>query len=217
MGVFLAYAGPRGHTLLDRELYLPAAWTDDPARLEEVGLAPDTPFATKPQLAQRMLPRVRDAGLPVAWVTGDTVYGRSTELRRWLEDAGQHHVLAVPRNQSLWVGRDIWTPEAVHAVHEGREWYRLSAGAGSKGERWYDWQCWVLAEPEDADWGRYLLFRRSLADPDAWQAYVAFAPQGCDLEILVAVAGSRWPIEHVFEAAKQEVGLDDYEVRRAHG
>ena len=97
-----------------------------------------------------------------------------------------------------------------------REWYRLSAGAGSKGERWYDWQCWVLAEPEAADWGRYLLFRRSLADPDAWQAYVAFAPQACDLETLVAVAGSRWCIENAFEAAKQETGLDDYQVRSAH-
>ena len=82
--------------------------------------------------------------------------------------------------------------------------------------RWYDWQCWVLPEPEDADWGHYLLFRRSLADPDDWQTYVAFAPQGCDLETLVAVAGSRWCIEHDFEAAKQETGLDDYEVRSAH-
>ena len=126
-------------------------------------------------------------------------------------------MLAVPRNESLWVGRDIWTPEAVHAVHAGREWYRLSAGAGSKGERGYDWQCRVLADPEAADWGRYLLFRRSLADPDDWQAYVAFAPQGCDLETLVAVAGRRWCIEHAFESARQETGLDDYEVRSAHG
>ena len=165
VGVCLAYVGARGHTLLDRELYLPAAWTDDPARLRAAGLAPDTPFATKPQLARRMLARVLDAGLPVAWVTGDTVYGRATELRRWLEHAGQHHVLAVPRNESLWVGPALWTPEAVHAVQAGQEWYRLSAGAGSKGERRYDWQCWVLAEPENAAWGRYLLFRRSLADP----------------------------------------------------
>ena len=63
----------------------------------------------------------------------------------------------------------------------------------------------MLAEPEDADWGRNLLFRQSLADPDDWQAYVAFAPQGGDLETLVAVAGSRWCIEHAFEASKQEV------------
>ena len=98
-----------------------------------------------------------------------------------------------------------------------REWHRIRAGAGSKGERGYDWQGWVLAEPEEAVWGRYLLFRRSLTDPDDWQGHVAFAPQGCDLETLVAVAGSRWCIEHAFEAAKQETGLDSCEVRSAHG
>ncbi len=217
VGVFLAYVGSRGHTLLDRELYLPEAWTKDPARLQAVGLAPDTPFATKPELARRMLERVLEAGPPVAWVTGDAVYGRSRGLRSWLEDEGLHHVLAVPRNEELWAGSDLWRVDEVQAVQAHREWHRISAGAGSKGARWYDWQCWVLAEPEEADWGHYLLFRRSLADPDDWQAYVAFAPRDCDLETLVAVAGRRWPIEHAFEAAKQETGLDDYEVRSAHG
>ena len=217
VGVFLAYIGSRGHTLLDRELYLTAAWTRDSDRLQAVGLAPDTPFATKPQLARRMLERTRDAGLPMAWVVGDTVYGHSRELCSWLEDAGLHHVLAVPRNEELWAGTDLWRVDEVHAAYGDRAWHRLSAGAGSKGERWYDWQCWILAEPEDADWGHYLLFRRSVTDAEDWQAYVAFAPQGCELETLVAVAGRRWAIEHAFEAAKQETGLDDYEMRSAHG
>ena len=48
VGVFLAYVGARGHALLDRELYLPRAWTNDPARLQAVELVPDTPFATQP-------------------------------------------------------------------------------------------------------------------------------------------------------------------------
>ncbi|MCE2468746.1 MAG: transposase [Caldilineaceae bacterium] len=187
VGVFLAYAGALGHTLLDRKLYLTEDWTQDPDRLRTVGLVPDTPFATKPERARQMLARARDAGVPMAWVTGDTVYGRSRALRRWLEE-GLHHVLA---------------------AHDDWAWHRMSAGPGSKGERWYDWQCWILAEPEDADGGRYLLFRRSCTDPDDWQ----FAPQGCDL----AVAGRRWSIEHAFEAAKQETGLDDDEVRSAHG
>ena len=217
VGVFLAYAGARGHTLLDRELYLPEAWTDDGARLQTVGLAPDTPSATKPQLAQRMLARVLEAGLPVSWVTGDTVYGRAADLRRWLENRGMHHVLAVPRNESLWVGRDDWTPETVHAVHGDQAWHRLSTGAGSENERGYDWQCRMLTAPEDADGRHYLLLRHTAADPDAWQAYVAFAPQGCDPETLVAVADRRWSIEQTFEAARQEVGLDDYEVRSAVG
>ena len=217
VGVFLAYVGALGHTLLDRELYLTEDWTRDGARLQAVGLAPDTPFATKPQLAQRMLARARDAGVPMAWVTGDTVHGRARALRRWLEDEGLHHVLAVPRNEELETGLNRWRADEVLAAHEDWAWHRMSAGPGSKGERWYDWQCWILAEPEDADWGRYLLFRRSCTDPDDWQAYAAFAPRGCDLETLVGVAGRRWSIEHAFEAAKQEVGLDDYEVRSAHG
>ena len=187
VGVFLAYAGPRGHTLLDRELYLPEGWTNEPARLQAVGLAPDTPFATKPQLAQRMLARVRAARVPMAWVTGGAA------------------------------GTDLWRVDEVHAVHRDREWHRISAGTGSKGEHWYDWQCRVLAEPEDADWGHYLLFRRSCTDPDDWQAYVTFAPRDCDLETIVGVAGRRWHIESAFEAARQETGLDDYEVRSAEG
>lgn len=98
-------------TVEHRELYLPAAWTEDPDRLRAVGLAPDTPFATKPQLARRMLARARDARVPMAWVTGDTVHGCSRALRSWLEDEGLHHVLAVPRNEELWAGTDAgaWT------------------------------------------------------------------------------------------------------------
>jgi SRSO17 transposase len=44
--------------------------------------------------------------------------------------------------------------------------------------------------------------------------YVVFSPQGATLEELVKVAGRRWAIEVAFEAAKQEVGLDQYEVRK---
>ena len=84
-----------------RELYLTEGWTKDPTRLQAVGLASDTPFATKPQLARHMLERARAAGVPMAWVTGDTVYGHSRALRSWLEDGGRHHMLAVPRNEEL--------------------------------------------------------------------------------------------------------------------
>ena len=164
----IVYIGARGHTLLDRELYLSEDWTDDPAQRQAVGLALDTPFATKPALARRMLERVLEAGSPMAWVTSDTVYGHTRGLRSWLEDRGLHHVLAVPRNEELWAGTDLWHVDEVQAVHAQRAWHRISAGAGSREERGYDWQCWVLAEPKDADWGHYLLFRRALADPDDW-------------------------------------------------
>ena len=218
VGVFLAYAGARGYTLLDAELHLPQkAWTNEPARLQAVGLAPDTPFATKPQLAQRLLARAQAAGVSLAWVVGDTVHGHSGKLRSWLEARDQAYLLAVPANERFLVGRHEYVVGEVYADLAEGDWQRLSAGPGSKGERWYDWQCLVLAEGADTDKGYCLLFRRACAQPEKWQAYLVWGPQACDLPTLVRVAGSRWRIESAFELAKQEVGLDEYEVRNARG
>ena len=217
VGVFLAYAGARGYTLLDAELYLPKGWTDEPARLQAVGLAPDTPWATKPQLAQRLLARAQAAGVSLAWVVGDTVYGHSGKLRSWLEARDQAYLLAVPAHENFLVGRYGIVVGEVYAALAEEDWQRLSAGPGSKGERGYDWQCLVLAEGEDADKGYCLLFRRSCTPPETWQAYLVWGPQACDVPTLVRVAGSRWRIESAFEMAKQEVGLDEYEVRNARG
>ncbi len=102
VGVFLAYAGARGYTLLDAELYLPEGWTHAPAQLQGVGLAPDTPFATKPALAQRLLARAQAAGVTPAWVVGDTVHGHSGKLRSWLEEQDQTYLL--PTKRSWWAG-----------------------------------------------------------------------------------------------------------------
>ena len=98
VGVFLAYAGARRYTLMDAELYLLKGWTRAAARLQGVGLAPDTPFATKPQLARRLLARAQAAGVSLAWVVGDTVYGHSGKLRSWLEARDQAAGGAGPRN-----------------------------------------------------------------------------------------------------------------------
>ncbi len=97
LGVFLSYASPKGHTLLDRELYLPKSWTQNPARCQEADVPTEVSFATKPELAARMLWRTLDAGVPVAWVTGDTVYGSHRPLRAGLEARRQAYALAVSR------------------------------------------------------------------------------------------------------------------------
>lgn len=89
IGVFLAYASPGSHALLDRELYVPKEWTKDPARCAGAGIPADRPFATKPQLARQMLERACHAGVPAAWVTGDSVYGDDRRLRVWLESRDQ--------------------------------------------------------------------------------------------------------------------------------
>jgi SRSO17 transposase len=101
IGVFLAYASVHGHALIDRELYLPQSWTEDRDRCRAAGIPDDVAFATKPRLAQQMLARVIEAGVPFAWFTADEVYGQAKYLHAWLEDRGVSYVLAIKRNDTL--------------------------------------------------------------------------------------------------------------------
>ena len=221
MGVFVAYAGARGYTLVDRVLYLPQAWTRDPACLQGVGLAPDTAFATKPQLARRMLARGLDAGLPAVWVTGDSVYGHAGDLRRLREDRGQASVLAVPRNEPVWRGWEQVPVKAIHATLAEENWQRRSAGATSKGQCGYAWPWVQVGTPRSADTTAprvcSLWFRRSCTDPSRGTAYRVYAPRDTDWDTVVQVAGTCGCVESSFETAKGEVGLDAYEVRNATG
>jgi SRSO17 transposase len=222
VGVFLAYASPTGVAFLDRALYLPEEWTNDPARCQQAGIPATVGFATKPQLAQVMLERAQAAGVPAAWVTADSVYGDDRRLRIWLEAHEQAYVLAVSGKEYVNVAA-TWTQRRVSTLlHELRAlpadaWQRLSAGEGEKGSRWYDWYRLPLVPPLQEGFERSFLVRRSLSDPDDLQAYVALAPAGTELADLVQVAGRRWTIEVAFEAAKGEVGLDQYEVRSFTG
>ncbi len=214
IGVFLTYASPRGHTFLDRALYLPASWTDDRARCRAAGIPDDVAFATKPALAQAMLERALDAGAPAAWVAADSVYGDVKYLRVWLEARPIGYVLAVSGKDTVWEAG--WRQRRISAYLADPPtagWERLSAGAGAKGPRYYDWVRLPLAAPLVAGWQRWVLLRRSVADPTDLTAYVCFAPAGSTLPDLVRVAGTRWTVEICFEAAKQEVGLAHYEVR----
>ncbi|HEV2122360.1 MAG TPA: IS701 family transposase [Chloroflexota bacterium] len=221
IGVFLAYAAPEGVALMDRALYLPKAWTEDRARCREAGIPDEVGFATKPQLARRMLERAFAAEVPHRWITADEIYGHDRRLRLWLEEQEQPFVLAVSSQEKPW----IWWEEAPRQIRvdqiatrvpeEG--WHRLSAGSGSKGERLYDWALIELFRWGVAPGTHRLLVRRSLENPEERAYYITFSPQGATLEELVQVAGSRWMIEIAFEAAKQEVGLDQYEVRKWAG
>jgi SRSO17 transposase len=213
IGVFLTYAGPQGHGMLDRELYLPKEWTNDEARCKGAGIPAARLFATKPQLAQQMLKRAFDQGVPAAWVTGDSVYGDNRSLRLWLEEHHHAHVLAISGKEYVWRAGRQQQVKTILAALAAEGWCRLSAGDGAKGPRWYDWRWLPLAAPLQPHWRRWLLVRRSLSDPTELTAYVVFAPHGTVLETVVPVAGSRWTVERCFEEAKGEVGLDQYEVR----
>jgi SRSO17 transposase len=221
IGVFLAYASGKGHALIDRALYLPEEWCEDTGRRSEAAIPDEVVFATKPALACRMIGRALDAGLPCAWVLGDEVYGSDRRLRMELERREQPFVLAIRGNETLWavLGPRLGQHAAARlaAALPARAWRRLSAGAGSKGERFYDWARLRLTRLQQPPWDHWLLVRRSRKDPQDLAYYVVFGPARTTLATLARVAGRRWAIEECFEVAKQEVGLADYEVRSWHG
>jgi SRSO17 transposase len=218
LGVFLAYASGRGRAFIDRELYLPRVWAEDPARCRAARVPEEVEFRTKPQLARVMLQRALDAGVPAAWVTADEAYGGDPALRRFLEARGLSYVLAVKCTEPLRPadGSAPATAEQLAARVPAGQWVACSAGHGAKGRRLDDWTRVALADPAAADFTRWLLVRRSRSDGEL-AFYACFAPASTSLVGLVRVAGTRWAIEESFQTAKGQVGLDHYEVRRWPG
>jgi len=217
LGVFLAYASPRGRALVDRELYLPKSWMEDRGRCREAGVPDDVAFASKTELARLMLGRALDAGMPAAWVTADEAYGKEGSFRSWLEQRRISYVVAVPKSQAV-AGKSRADVLTAHAPDQA--WKRRSCGNGSKGPRVCDWAAATLPEDgtEPPGWQRFLLVRRSLTpgakgEPEL-ACYLCAAPAGTTDEELIRVAGTRWAIEECFQTAKNETGLDHYQVRR---
>jgi SRSO17 transposase len=218
IGVFCAYATPAGRALIDRELYLPKAWADDRDRARAAGIGDEVGFATKPDLARRMLQRAIDAGVPAGWLTADEVYGQDKRLRVWCEQHRLPYVLATRSNDT--VATVDWRQRRVRALITelpDEAWQRCSAGAGAHGPRLYDWARTDLLAGFNSDWARWALARRSIpTDPGEKPElayYVCAGPADTGLEQLTAVAGGRWRIEECFQAAKNEAGLASYQVR----
>lgn len=215
VGVFLAYAGAQGRAFLDRELYLPEAWAADAGRRREAGVPAEVRFATKPELARRMLERAAAAAVPAAWVSGDEVYGDDGAFRRWLEEeAGYAYVLAVSCDHPVWRAGAQERADRLVAALPQEAWAPLSAGEGSQGERLYDWACVRLPYEGAPGTAKWLLARRALSDPTEVAYYRVAGPAATPVADMVRVAGMRWAIEAGFEDAKGAVGLDHYEVRK---
>jgi SRSO17 transposase len=220
-GVFVSLSSPLGHTLVDRELYLPQEWTDDAARCRRAGIPETRTFQTKPQLAMLLLQRLQRAGVEVSWVVADTVYGGNPELRTWLDTQRQPYVLAVPSTEPVV----LELPEGGVRRLEVREvarrlapshWSRLALNQGTKGPRLFDWACvpiWHLGR--DDGW-HSLLVRRPLEAEDNPTYYLVLAPPATPLPSKVAAQGARWRIEEDFANGK-DLGLDHYEVRSYTG
>ncbi|MGH3288604.1 MAG: IS701 family transposase [Streptosporangiaceae bacterium] len=215
VGVFLAYCAPDGaRALIDRELYLPRKWAEeDRERCRAAGIGDEVPFATKPRLAKNMFARAVKAGVPFRWAAGDEVYGASPELREWLESEKKGYVLAVACNATVETQAGPGRADEVTALVPAGAWQRVSCADGSKGPRLYDWAL-IGTDRED----RHLMVRRSLQPGEKGGLELAFyrcySPDPVTLAELAAVAGARWGIEDCFAEAKNEAGLDHYQVRR---
>ncbi len=221
VGVFLAYITQKGHTLIDRRLYLPKSWTEDSQKSRKAGVPETVKFATKPQLAQQMLQSAWDAKIRSRWFVADEVYGNDGAFWWWLEKTGkQPYVLTVNKKQSFVIGWQNYRAEDLLQSIATEQWQRLSCGNGSKGEREYEWVRIEVNCDRSEGFQRWLVLRRSLEHPNEPRCisyYQVFAPAETSLATIVRVIGKRWCIEECFKLAKSQLGLGDYEVRSWQG
>jgi SRSO17 transposase len=214
IGVFLAYHTAHGRALIDRELYLPKSWTEDRDRCRRAHIGDEVQFATKPAQAKSMLERAVEAGVPFAWFTADEAYGQNRELREWCEKQDIHYVMATRKDHEVPSGLHTSTrvDQLIGKIRAGA-WRRMSCGDGAHGPRVYDW----VSVPIRAEFrhGRrgWVLARRNITTGEL-AYYVCFGPRGTRLRTLVRTAGARWAVEEGFQIAKNEAGLDQYQVRR---
>jgi SRSO17 transposase len=228
IGVFATYVSRHGHAFIDRALYLPKEWTDDRKRLKAAHVPDGVGFATKPQMARKMIARVIAAKVPFSFVAADTVYGTG-DIVNLLRKAGKGYVLGVAANHvfNSWGKKELvrGTAEEIAQSLSKSAWRRLSSGEGTKGPRLHDWAYLELADLDVSEysdtltgpWTRGLLIRRSIANPTDLAFFSTWCPKGTAMTKLVAIEGHRWAIEDSFETAKNEFGLDHNESRSWHG
>ena len=228
IGVFASYVSRHGHAFIDRALYLPREWTDDPERLKAAHVPDKVSFATKPQIARRLIARAIAAKAPFSFVAADSVYGTG-EIETMLRKAGKGYVLGVASNHVFrsWGRKQLVSESAAKIARDlpKSAWRRLSSGDGTKGPRLHDWAYLELADLDASEynstltgtWTRGLLIRRSIADDDDLAFFSTWCPTGTAMKRLVSVEGRRWSIEDSFETAKNELGLDHNETRSWHG
>lgn len=215
VGVFLAYASNKGAAFIDRALYLPEEWANDPKRRTEAGVPGEIAFENKIELAKRMLERAFGAAVPARWVAADSFYGRSHEFRAWLEEHGCAYAVMVPKTNAVPLGGRKKKIERL-AERLGEDAYSEVLPAEDSGERHssWEWACLELAADPKKGMSRWLLVRRDSDDPEDLAFYQAYGPEDTSVEELVRVCQERWAIEFAFEEAKGEIGMDHYEVRK---
>ncbi len=244
LGVFVAYVSEQGHALVDKRLYLPREWTDDPDRRRAAGVPETVGYQSIAELGLSMLHQARTAGhLMGRWVTADEAYGKVPTLRDTLDDDEWLYVLEVPCSQPVftqpaktevpaWSGRGRQPtklrlvdgesgPQAVKAVAASlaaEDWHLLTVAEGAQGPRIHLFAARRVWESREGLPGRecWLVLRRN-PDGSEPKHYLSNAPADTPLLTLAQVGAKRWPIETEFQLEKNETGLDEYEVRSWQG
>lgn len=217
VGVYLGYIAPAGHALIDRELYLPQDWCDDPVRRAKAKIPESVQFATKPQLALRMLERAWAEGVPMHWVVGDSTYGHAPTFREAIAATGRYYVLEVPKTAQAQI--DTATPQSVESLvtaSPDTAWSRYALNLSEQGLRWSDWTALRVVATTDSVGEQWLVVRRTVAEPPDTTYFLSNAPADTTLETLAQVGGARYHVEHLLEEAKGTAGLGQYEVRYWH-
>lgn len=210
--VHLSYVREKiGHALIGACQWIPAEQIADPTTALVTGLPPGLAFRTKGQLAIDVLADAYSDDLGFDFVCGDEVYGSCTELREFLEARGQAYVLRVACSFIVTLaGRRTSCADAVaRLLKDRRRWEVRSAGAGSKGQRWYAW-AWIATDSPR----HHLLIRRHLRSGELAFHY-CHVPEGQVLSMarLIKAAGLRWPCEENYQFGKDYLGLDQCQAR----
>jgi SRSO17 transposase len=214
VGVFVAYASKEGVAFIDRALYLPEEWAKDPKRRAEAGVPEEVAFASKIELAKRMLQRAFEAGVPARWVAADAFYGRSHEFRAWLEERGRAYAVMVPKTNMVALGGRKKKIERLAERLPEDAFSEVLPAEDSGQRRPWEWACLRLAADPKQGMSRWLLVRRGSDDPEDLAFYQAYGPEDTSVEELIRICRDRWAIEVAFEEAKGEIGMDHYEVRK---
>jgi SRSO17 transposase len=240
VAVFANYCSARGHTFMDRRLFLPEEWAGDRDRREQAGVPPAVIFRTKPQLALEMVAAAAAEGVPFRWVGGDGVYGDSPAFVQGVRLLGKWYVLDSSADARVWtveprvvppeqrprpargraptqplvVGEARRVDEVVVALPAGA-WRRVTVAEGSQGPRVYEYAevgAWFSEEGLPGPCER-LLVRRSLGQEPELKYHRSNAPAAVPLLKLAQVRATRWTIEEDIKAGKGQCGLDEYETR----
>jgi SRSO17 transposase len=240
IGVFMSYCSAKGHTLCDRRLFLPEAWTNDRPRCAQAGIPAGVIFRSKPELAAELVEQAAREGLPFRWVTGDSLYGNSYTFVRTVRALGKWYVLDVPSEAHVWTEQPQLRPIGDVGPRGGRRttkprpltkprpvadvvaeipasaWTRCSVAEGSQGPRIYEFAeltVWFSEGGQPAAEPERLIFKRSLGQEPELKYQRSNAPATVPLQKLAEVGGCRWCVEQDFQCGKGECGLDEYETR----